>query len=202
MLSTISALSGTSAVQCTPLSGQTNSCVSLPSSLSTVAIVLGVFAVVVFIFTLICEIKIITKAGYSGWLVLTAFVPFVNVVMFIVFAFAKWPIQERLEAAERGGIRNFAPPQFVPSQHGALPTHVTTQPAQYVPQASPEVRTTDKKVVFCSWCGKERAVDAQSIHHCGSMERPAVYCMNCGTPFDAGASTCASCGTPSSQLSR
>jgi hypothetical protein len=57
-------------------------------------------------------------------------------------------------------------------------------------------------VIYCSWCGKERAVNAQAIHYCGSMERPVVYCMKCGTSFAEGAATCASCGTPATQISR
>jgi hypothetical protein len=57
-------------------------------------------------------------------------------------------------------------------------------------------------VIYCSWCGKERAVNAQAIHHCGSKERPAVYCMNCGTSFEEGATSCTSCGTPVTAVSR
>jgi len=36
-------------------------------------------------------IKIIQKAGYSGWWVLLVFVPLLNVIMLWVFAFADWP---------------------------------------------------------------------------------------------------------------
>jgi hypothetical protein len=57
-------------------------------------------------------------------------------------------------------------------------------------------------VIYCSWCGKERAVNANAIHYCGSMERPAVYCMNCGTSFEEGAASCTACGTPATKLSR
>ena len=57
-------------------------------------------------------------------------------------------------------------------------------------------------VVYCSWCGKQRAINAESIHYCGSMERPVVYCMQCGTPFEEGAAACASCGTPVTKISR
>jgi len=46
--------------------------------------------------------KVISKAGYSGWWVLVSFVPLLNMVMFLVFAFNKWPIESRLEAATRG----------------------------------------------------------------------------------------------------
>ena len=41
-------------------------------------------------------------------LVLTAFVPIVNIVMFIIFAFGKWPIQEQLEAARLDGTRTMS----------------------------------------------------------------------------------------------
>jgi hypothetical protein len=41
--------------------------------------------------SLIASVKILTKAGYSGWWVLIAFVPLVNFVMFLVFAFSDWP---------------------------------------------------------------------------------------------------------------
>jgi hypothetical protein len=36
-------------------------------------------------------VKIIQKAGYSGWWVLLWFVPIANIVMLWVFAFADWP---------------------------------------------------------------------------------------------------------------
>lgn len=53
-------------------------------------------------------VKIVTKAGYSGWWVLIGLVPVVGLVMFLVFAFSDWPaLRElrRLRAQEgyRGG---------------------------------------------------------------------------------------------------
>jgi len=36
-------------------------------------------------------VKILQKAGYSGWWCLIVFVPLVNIIMFYVFAFANWP---------------------------------------------------------------------------------------------------------------
>ena len=57
-------------------------------------------------------------------------------------------------------------------------------------------------IIYCSWCGKQRSVNAQAIHHCGSRERPAVYCMHCGTSLEDGVPACASCGTPATQTSR
>jgi hypothetical protein len=57
-------------------------------------------------------------------------------------------------------------------------------------------------VIYCSWCGKQRAVNAPALHHCGSMERPVAFCMKCGTSLEAGAAACPSCGTPATQTSR
>jgi hypothetical protein len=191
-----------STVQCTTVSGQINSCLSLPHNVSTFFAVVGVFFIFVFVFSLICQIKIISKAGYSGWYVLTAFVPILNIVMFIVFAFGKWPIQTRLENAERGGSRGYTPPQFVQGASGQTIAPGGAQPGSFPPPVAFPVQSNENRVIYCSWCGKARAADAPAIHHCGSMDRPTVYCMNCGAPFEAGASNCASCGTPVSQISR
>jgi hypothetical protein len=189
-------------VQCTTVSGQINSCLSLPHNVSIFFSVFGVFFIFVFVFGLICQIKIISKAGYSGWYVLTAFVPILNIVMFIAFAFGKWPIQTRLENAERGGSRGYAPPQFVPAASGQTVAPAGAQPGSFPPPVASPVSAVENRTIYCSWCGKARAVDAAAIHHCGSKDRPTVYCMNCGTPFQSGASNCASCGTSASQVSQ
>jgi hypothetical protein len=81
-------------------------------------------------------------------------------------------------------------------------TSVTSIPAPGNEHQSPAFQSQSVGgVIYCSWCGKERAVDAQSLHHCGSRERPVVYCMGCGTPFGDNATSCASCGTPATQKS-
>ncbi|ACQ82173.1 hypothetical protein Bcav_3932 [Beutenbergia cavernae DSM 12333] len=51
---------------------------------------------------LIAYIRIIQKAGYSGWWVLIALVPIVNLVMFLVFAFSRWPVLRELDALRAG----------------------------------------------------------------------------------------------------
>lgn len=38
---------------------------------------------------------ILRKAGYSAWWVLIALVPLLNIIMFWVFAFSRWPVEER-----------------------------------------------------------------------------------------------------------
>lgn len=41
-------------------------------------------------------IAIIRKAGYSGWWILIAFVPVVNITMLMIFAFSDWPAKREL----------------------------------------------------------------------------------------------------------
>ncbi len=55
-----------------------------------------VFFLVLTILSLIAWVRILNKAGYSGWWVLVGVVPLVNLIMFFVFAFADWPVRRQL----------------------------------------------------------------------------------------------------------
>ncbi|HEY4164152.1 MAG TPA: hypothetical protein VGM59_13890 [Dongiaceae bacterium] len=55
-----------------------------------------ILLVLVFVL-LIPYVKIIKKAGYSSWWVLTLFIPLVNFIMLWVFAFARWPLEDRAD---------------------------------------------------------------------------------------------------------
>jgi hypothetical protein len=46
---------------------------------------------------IIAAVKVITKAGYSGWWILIAFVPIVGSIFVLVFAFSTWPITREVE---------------------------------------------------------------------------------------------------------
>ena len=75
------------------------------SAVSTTAIVVGgILAVAIWVIFLVAYVKIISRAGYSGWWVLVMFVPILNIVMLLVFAFKEWPIQREL--AELRGWAN------------------------------------------------------------------------------------------------
>jgi uncharacterized membrane protein YhaH (DUF805 family) len=49
-----------------------------------------IIILIVFLY-LFPVVKILHKAGYSGWWCILAFIPLVNLVMIWVFAFASWP---------------------------------------------------------------------------------------------------------------
>ena len=59
----------------------------------TFLIIIGIAFWLVFV---IAYIKIITRAGYSGWWVLIVIVPIANIVMLLIFAYKEWPIQREL----------------------------------------------------------------------------------------------------------
>ena len=48
-----------------------------------------------FLVVVVPYVKIIQKAGYSGWWVIVGFIPLVNLIMLWVFALARWPVEER-----------------------------------------------------------------------------------------------------------
>ncbi len=75
--------------------------------------------------SIVGTVKIISKAGYSGWFVLLGLVPLVNIVMFFVFAFSDWPVQKELRRYRQGGYG---------AGPGGYPVPPwPTQPAGYVP---------------------------------------------------------------------
>ncbi len=52
----------------------------------------------------IAYVRIVQKAGYSGWWVLVGIVPILNVVMFLVFAFSRWPVLRERDALRAGQL--------------------------------------------------------------------------------------------------
>jgi uncharacterized membrane protein YhaH (DUF805 family) len=55
------------------------------------------FIVLSFIF----YVKILNKAGYSGWYSLLVIIPLVGFIMMWVFAFLKWPVIREAEEQKR-----------------------------------------------------------------------------------------------------
>jgi len=50
-----------------------------------------ILVIVALVSAVIPPVKILMKAGYSGWWCLIGFVPIVNIIMLWVFAYADWP---------------------------------------------------------------------------------------------------------------
>ena len=87
------------------------------SSISGVGlIVLLAVYLAIFIVFVWADVRIIRRAGYSGWWFLLGLIPLLNMVMFLVFAFKEWPIQRELAQLRaqlgRGGPGYGPPPGY------------------------------------------------------------------------------------------
>lgn len=54
-------------------------------------IISGTTSLLLFVLLIWLLVRILHKAGYSGWWTLLLFLPAVNIIMVWAFAFAKWP---------------------------------------------------------------------------------------------------------------
>jgi len=71
-----------------------------------------IFALAAVVLTLVVHWRIAAKAGYPGALSLLMLIPLANVVVMLVFAFSKWPIEEELEAVYAARRPIAAPPML------------------------------------------------------------------------------------------
>jgi hypothetical protein len=60
-------------------------------------VLLLVFYIALAVLGIVAAVKVVSKAGYSGWWVLIAFVPIVGSVFALVFAFSTWPVTREVE---------------------------------------------------------------------------------------------------------
>ncbi|HVO04813.1 MAG TPA: hypothetical protein VMT54_21645 [Candidatus Cybelea sp.] len=67
---------------------------------TVVFVIMFVIMIPIWVATIWAYVRIIQKAGYSGWYVLWGFVPIMNIVMLFYFAFAEWPVTKRLQELE------------------------------------------------------------------------------------------------------
>ncbi|GAC1503601.1 MAG: hypothetical protein NVS1B14_09060 [Vulcanimicrobiaceae bacterium] len=62
-----------------------------------------IFILIVVVLSLVVYWRIATKAGYAGALSLLMFVPFVNLVMLLIFAFSEWPLEKEIRTLRSSG---------------------------------------------------------------------------------------------------
>ena len=67
------------------------------------------------VFLIWLPVRIMHKAGYSGWWVLLVLVPALNFVMLWVFAFRTWPRGDHRRASEAGMERKRQQDQSPPA---------------------------------------------------------------------------------------
>lgn len=82
-------------------------------SVDAIAMIVGLASIAVIVGLLVVFWGMIfKKAGYSFWMVLLLFLPFVNIVWLVVFVCSKWPIQRELEMSRMGGATGGFPVQL------------------------------------------------------------------------------------------
>lgn len=67
---------------------------------------------IIVVVSIVAAVKVLAKAGYSGWWVLVALVPLLNVIMLLVFAFSEWPVVREVKAlrAQLSSRSGYGPP--------------------------------------------------------------------------------------------
>jgi hypothetical protein len=108
-----------------------------------IGLAVGVLALAVLV---VSWIFICSKAGYSRWLGLLMLVPLVNVIFFLYFAFARWPILK--------GQQESAPAPVTASQQreGTTRPKPATAPAACLKCGAP----LGPNERFCGECGSPR----------------------------------------------
>jgi hypothetical protein len=138
----------------------------------------------------------------------------VNWVLFLVFAFTRWPAgTTRAPRAPRASRRSKAQPEgrgFSPADVAAAPskrfgsrgpgfaTNITetstppsSAPAPVAP--APAVNAGAAALKRCVWCGDALPGSRALFHDCGPTDRPPAFCAKCGSALGEGSTTCANC---------
>jgi hypothetical protein len=77
-----------------------NSAAAASAAVAGVAHIVGtLFGIALLIFHVVVYWRIASKAGYNGALALLVIIPLVNIVPMCMFAFSRWPLEERLDAS-------------------------------------------------------------------------------------------------------
>jgi uncharacterized membrane protein YhaH (DUF805 family) len=97
------------ALVCAPDSTGQTVCTGVSTGLFAGLGVLLFIYIAIAVLGIVAAVKVVSKAGYSGWWVLICFVPIVGSVFVLVFAFSTWPVIREVEmlraqVAGRGGF--------------------------------------------------------------------------------------------------
>ena len=73
--------------------------------------ILLIIEIAIVVLGIVAAVKIVSKAGYSGWWVLIALIPIVGSVFFLVFAFSTWPVTLEVQRLKSLAGRTYGGPQ-------------------------------------------------------------------------------------------
>jgi uncharacterized membrane protein YhaH (DUF805 family) len=93
------------ALTCVTTTGGQAVCTEPSAGLFASVGILLIIEIAMLVLAIVAAVKVVSKAGYSGWWVLIALVPIVGSIFFLVFAFSTWPVTlevQRLKAQLAG----------------------------------------------------------------------------------------------------
>jgi hypothetical protein len=102
---------------------------AMPLVLTGVVVAAALLAIVLVV-------RVVRKAGYSPWWAVGVFVPGVNLVLLVMFATVRWPLERRLEEAE-GRLARVAHLGGLTPYTAAAPTTSPVGPGAPRPESAP-----------------------------------------------------------------
>ena len=104
-----------------PSDSGTDSSAGIGAAIGTILVIYFLIILAVVIFNLVCNWIIFSKAGYSGARSLLLLIPIVGFIIYLMFVFSKWPVQQELEQRRmQGGFPPNVPvgaPPYPPQQY-------------------------------------------------------------------------------------
>jgi uncharacterized membrane protein YhaH (DUF805 family) len=114
-----------SAFTCVTTTGGQAVCTEPSAGLFASFGILAIIEIAVAVLGIVAAVKVVSKAGYSGWWVLIALVPIVGSVFILVFAFSTWPVTLEVQGLRAQlAARNYGVPGgqgFEPSFRESVP---------------------------------------------------------------------------------
>jgi hypothetical protein len=127
----------------------------------------------------------------------------VNWVMFLVFAFSRWPVESGQGVARSSKRpRGSSPVETVvePGQRfgpkpGQAPSKPPAASAAPPPPTTPVPAAPTAVVKRCVWCAEPLPGSRALFHDCGSKDRPPAFCATCGAALPENSLNCSACNS-------
>jgi hypothetical protein len=126
-----------------------------------------------------------------------------NWIFFLIFAFSRWPVAQGGGSMSPGvtGPTTFvsppAPaggPRFGPNPIASSPSARLATPTTQTTAWSPSTASVAPPTLkYCVLCGDPLPGSRALFHDCGAKDRPAMFCVNCGSALPEAGVACSSC---------
>lgn len=108
-------------------------------------------SIIALIFVVISLVKILSKAGFSGIFVILLFIPIVNLLALIFFAYTKWPIELKIDIYKK-----------------VIKEHNLEKEIEINFREIEQTEIDKKAKAICTKCGKIIENDSNICSNCGN----------------------------------